>query len=287
MDLKKIINHDIPETIITSISTTNIQVNRSQRQPIPRCFETRQHKDFQIASEFTSKLSKLIKDNANDNDFQEINNKSSHCPKKPKLGNSAQSKGLVYSELNLVRVEEWLPVLKIDEKGIAVKLHPLDILPLNQTMYKNLSFLLEDQYTITNIYFRSYFSILQQMKNTHQFLFKWPANENAFFSELAGLRQSCSAEIREISGSTEKWELHLKPSKERTILFGYLIKTSEIHRIITESAKNLLLARKLPLILDLDDTLVRVVGDAPGRYVSVSDSLKGIPETINTSSRSR
>ena len=40
--------------------------------------------------------------------------------------------------------------------------------------------------------------------------------------------------------------------------------------MIQDQADSLLRSRKIPLVLDLDDTLVRVVGDMPGRYVPES-----------------
>lgn len=57
-------------------------------------------------------------------------------------------------------------------------------------------------------------------------------------------------------------------------IFGYLVKVDEIQRIIQEKVNILLHSRKLPLVLDLDDTLVRAVGDTPGRYVTQVDSTK-------------
>jgi hypothetical protein len=38
-------------------------------------------------------------------------------------------------------------------------------------------------------------------------------------------------------------------------------------RIIKEQQEGLLRQRRLPLVLDLDDTLVRLVGNETGRYV--------------------
>jgi hypothetical protein len=38
-------------------------------------------------------------------------------------------------------------------------------------------------------------------------------------------------------------------------------------RIIKEQQDGLLRQRRLPLVLDLDDTLVRLVGNETGRYV--------------------
>jgi hypothetical protein len=46
--------------------------------------------------------------------------------------------------------------------------------------------------------------------------------------------------------------------------------------MVNDKTAALLKSRRLPLVLDLDDTLVRVVGDAPSRYVSHADSLTGL-----------
>lgn len=45
-------------------------------------------------------------------------------------------------------------------------------------------------------------------------------------------------------------------------------------RIVRESLDELLAQRKLPLVLDLDDTLVRLVGEGSDRFVSESDLHK-------------
>jgi hypothetical protein len=62
---------------------------------------------------------------------------------------------------------------------------------------------------------------------------------------------------------------------ERTI-FGYLCKPLELQKVIQEQADMLLRSRKLPLVLDLDDTLVRVVGNKPGRYVPEHQASQGL-----------
>lgn len=65
--------------------------------------------------------------------------------------------------------------------------------------------------------------------------------------------------------SNNIYELHLKPSKG--VIFGYICRPEDIQKIINDQIESSLRARKLPLVLDLDDTLVRLVGNAPGRYV--------------------
>lgn len=66
------------------------------------------------------------------------------------------------------------------------------------------------------------------------------------------------------------WQLHLKPGKERTTIFGYLIRPEDIKKVIRDRADLFFKARKIPLVLDLDDTLVRAVGEETGRYVHPS-----------------
>ena len=79
--------------------------------------------------------------------------------------------------------------------------------------------------------------------------------------------------IREENSKTD-WDLHLKPSKGT--VFGYILKPEDMERIVKDQAESLLRSRRLPLVLDLDDTLVRAVGDSPGRYVLPEDALTGI-----------
>ncbi|RUS18702.1 hypothetical protein BC938DRAFT_475916 [Jimgerdemannia flammicorona] len=84
--------------------------------------------------------------------------------------------------------------------------------------------------------------------------------------------KSAYTNIRE-EGSSEIWELHLKPSRDRSNIFGYICKHSDMQRIIREQQDGMLKLRRLPLVLDLDDTLVRLVGSEPGRYVPESALL--------------
>lgn len=57
-------------------------------------------------------------------------------------------------------------------------------------------------------------------------------------------------------------------------LFGYLIKHDDVMRIVKESMDELMMQRKLPLVLDLDDTLVRLVGEGSDRFVPERDLPK-------------
>ncbi|KAL1922653.1 uncharacterized protein VTP21DRAFT_10192 [Calcarisporiella thermophila] len=105
---------------------------------------------------------------------------------------------------------------------------------------------------------------MHQKNIGHRFIFDFP--DHAWFKELSGMRKSAYTLIKE-ENSSEVWELHLKPSRDRSNIFGYLIKSREVERIVREQQENLLRQRRLPLVLDLDDTLVRLVGNSQDRYV--------------------
>ncbi|KAF9199209.1 hypothetical protein BGZ49_010710, partial [Haplosporangium sp. Z 27] len=79
--------------------------------------------------------------------------------------------------------------------------------------------------------------------------------------------------------SSVQWELHLKPSRDRTNIFGYICKHDDLVNMINSQKFNLLKARRLPLVLDLDDTLVRLVGSERTRYVSETDAAK-VPSRV-------
>jgi hypothetical protein len=53
-----------------------------------------------------------------------------------------------------------------------------------------------------------------------------------------------------------------------------LLKRSDIVGFIRESVSELLRNRKLPLVLDLDDTLVRLIGEKSDRFVKEADVHK-------------
>lgn len=57
-------------------------------------------------------------------------------------------------------------------------------------------------------------------------------------------------------------------------MFGYLLKQSDIIGFVKESVTELMKYRKLPLVLDLDDTLVRLIGEGSDRFVKEADIHK-------------
>ncbi|KAI8613551.1 hypothetical protein BC830DRAFT_467085 [Chytriomyces sp. MP71] len=128
------------------------------------------------------------------------------------------------------------------------------------------TFLLESEYAIKEMLPRSFFNILHAHNVQHNFVFNFTNPEHVVFKEMAGLRKTGYFTIKEAS-SNEVWELHLKQSRERTNFFGYLIRASDLRNFIQQRATSLTVSRKLPLVLDLDDTLVRMIGNEEGRYV--------------------
>ncbi|KAI8997272.1 NLI interacting factor-like phosphatase-domain-containing protein [Pilobolus umbonatus] len=130
--------------------------------------------------------------------------------------------------------------------------------------------LLEDSYEIQGAYPRGFFVMMAKRSIQHNFVFTYP--DHPWFEDLYGLRKSAYIGMRTEDG--ELWELHLKPSRDKLYLFGYLIKHVDMIRIVKESMNELIFQRKLPLVLDLDDTLVRLVGEGNDRYVPEADIPK-------------
>lgn len=58
-------------------------------------------------------------------------------------------------------------------------------------------------------------------------------------------------------------------------IFGYICKHDYLANVINGQKMNLLHNRRLPLVLDLDDTLVRLIGNERTRYVSEADAMTG------------
>ena len=176
---------------------------------------------------------------------------------------------LIFSSTNIVQPSQWEPslVLPAEYGSTKLSLSTLEILPLRP----GLQFSLEPCYIVEKMLPRSYFNILQQCSIGHTFVFSWPKPDHIFFQEMAGMRKSTFVRVTE-TNSREKWELHLKPSKERTYIFGYLCKPEDIKKFVQSGAEAMLRSRKIPLVLDLDDTLVRIVGNIPKRNVSQSDA---------------
>ncbi|KAJ3072852.1 hypothetical protein HDU98_002775 [Podochytrium sp. JEL0797] len=142
------------------------------------------------------------------------------------------------------------------------------------------TFLLESEYTLKSLLPRSYFNLLHAHNVQHQFVFQFTNPEHVLFKEMYGLRKTAYFTIKE-AGSTEEWEFHLKPSRERTNFFGYLIRAADLRAFIQQRVTMMVASRKLPLVLDLDDTLVRMIGNEEGRYVP-SQLAKLVPNRVRT-----
>ncbi|KAI8639866.1 hypothetical protein BD408DRAFT_349057 [Parasitella parasitica] len=130
--------------------------------------------------------------------------------------------------------------------------------------------LLEDVYEIQGAYPRGFFVMMAKRQIQHNFVFELP--DHPWFEDLYGLRKSAYVAMRTEDG--ELYELHLKPSRDKQFLFGYLVKHEDMIRIVKDSMNELLHCRKLPLVLDLDDTLVRIVGEGNERHVPEADIPK-------------
>ncbi|KAL1926585.1 hypothetical protein VTP01DRAFT_5706 [Rhizomucor pusillus] len=116
---------------------------------------------------------------------------------------------------------------------------------------------LEESYQIEGAYPRGFFVAMAKRELQHNFVFRHP--DHPYFEDLYGLRRSAYFTMRTETG--EQWELHLKASRDKMFLFGYLCKHDALTQIVKDSVNVLLSQRRLPLVLDLDDTLVRAVGD--------------------------
>ena len=117
----------------------------------------------------------------------------------------------------------------------------------------NISICLERNHKIIGTRHRAFFSLFQEQN--HSFVFDWPVPDSGYFQELSGLRKTCYFLVRE-ANSNEYWELHLKPSKERAYMFAYVINPDIMKSKISAHADALLRAQKIPLVLDLDDTVL-------------------------------
>ncbi|KAG2171693.1 hypothetical protein INT43_008073 [Umbelopsis isabellina] len=154
---------------------------------------------------------------------------------------------------------EWRPQLTLPSSNDSIPLVTREILhkPGDPKL------LLEENYDVPGAVPRSFFVVMAHRGITHSFVFDFP--DHAWFHDLAGFRKSAYIVLRCEQGHL--WELHLKPARDKANLFGYLCKHSDMLRIIKEQQEGLLRQRRLPLVLDLDDTLVRLVGNETGRYV--------------------
>lgn len=213
---------------------------------------------FDFTQAFISSITNIVANNQEQFQYLDRSNES-HISLETE-SQKPHSNGLVFSQQSLPT--SWNPTLILPEsyQCKSIQLYSLEIFPLKLP----LAFHLNETYKIEKVLPRSFFGIICQCNITHTFVFNLAERENPFFQELSGMRQSSSVTITELN-SRETWELHLKPSKG--VVFGYLCKPDDLNQVIQDQTDLLLRSRKLPLVLDLDDTLVRVVGNQTGRYV--------------------
>ncbi|KAJ3137418.1 hypothetical protein HK100_000687 [Physocladia obscura] len=177
-------------------------------------------------------------------------------------------------KLNLPQNDGSLPI----EKTEAQFVHFTAVQMIRRNSYPPI--LLESEYTLKSLLPRSFFNMLQTNGVPHNFVFSFSNSEHGFFKEMAGLRKTAYINMKEAT-SNEVWELHLKTSRERTNVFGYLVRAADVRNFIQQRLTMLTTSRKLPLVLDLDDTLVRMVGsDERGNVPPNQAEL--VPDRVRT-----
>ncbi|KAI8596018.1 hypothetical protein EDD21DRAFT_328690, partial [Dissophora ornata] len=172
---------------------------------------------------------------------------------------------------------DWQPTLSLDLISPGSNPSTLKIREVFPQQDLQPIFHLEKQYMIRASLPRSFYMVMAQHNIRHCCVFDFPVGDK-WWGDLSGMRKSAYIDFT-AENSQVQWELHLKPSRDRTNIFGYLCKHDDIVNVIRNQKYNLLKARRLPLVLDLDDTLVRLVGNERSRYVSEVDAAK-VPARI-------
>ncbi|KAF9369927.1 hypothetical protein CPB97_003165, partial [Podila verticillata] len=165
---------------------------------------------------------------------------------------------------------EWKPTLSLDAISPGFSSSTLKTREFFPQPELHPYFFLESNYMIRASLPRSFYIIMAQHGIRHCCVFDFPVG-NKWWSELSGMRKSTYIDIR-AENSSVRWELHLKPSRDRSNVFGYICQHDDLVKLISAQKFNLLKSRRLPLVLDLDDTLVRLVGNERTRYVSETDA---------------
>ncbi|KAI9593161.1 hypothetical protein BDF19DRAFT_170865 [Syncephalis fuscata] len=160
------------------------------------------------------------------------------------------------------------------EYAPSVELRPVHVQPVLGRF-----FILDPEYRIAGVLPRGCYSSLHQLQIKFSFVFQFP--QHSWFEDMAGMRKSAYFMIRE-RGSNTPWELHLKPARDKQTLFGYICEPTALRNCAVQQIQHLLNSRRLPLVLDLDDTLVRLISDDdPVRYVPEKQAAT-VPERIRT-----
>jgi len=177
----------------------------------------------------------------------------------------------------VTQLQSWKPIfITPDNEEIALPLQHFfpTSLPLDYC------FVLKDKFKVDCTLSRSYYNIVKECANYHHpFIFNYPEPpmQDVFFAECARMKRSVViSNIREKNSETT-WELHLKPTVKENLIFGYICKPDHLYRKVAEKVDDLMERRKLPLVLDLDDTLVRYLPDP-----EITEYIKKTPHRVKT-----
>jgi hypothetical protein len=206
MDTEAVIKEPAKEEINTQIKAEtkeeiNTQIKAETKEeiipPIKQDGSVPTRKEI-IALAFQTNMAKILK-HASEDDLRFINNSKRVMRSLTEFSHSQH-------------LTSWNPVFTLDPScGVGrFTLKSLEILPLRP----GTTFVLDSHYNINTLLPRSVFSIIQQHNIGYTFVFKWPEPDNVFFRDMAGMRQSTMVTIRD--KMKEEWQLHLKPTKERT-----------------------------------------------------------------------
>ncbi|KAI9319727.1 hypothetical protein BX666DRAFT_1319475 [Dichotomocladium elegans] len=194
-------------------------------------------------------------------------------------GNSLSPSKLCLGPSIVHKPSQWRPTLSLES---VLKNQPVPVdrrtgrpcskqvqLTTHEVVYRGTepSFLLEEHYEIQGVDPRGIFFIFAQLQMGHSFVFLNP--DHPWFDDIYGLRKTAYITLKSEAGDI--YELHFKGARDK-YLFGYLCKREDIIQAARSAMEAIVFNRKLPLVLDLDDTLVRLVGDGNDRYVPESDA---------------
>jgi hypothetical protein len=177
----------------------------------------------------------------------------------------------------VTQLQSWKPIFITPEnEEVALTLEHFfpTSLPLD------CCFVLQDKFKVDCTLSRSYYGIVKECANYHHpFIFNYPEApmQDVFFAECARMKKSVVISNIKEKNSETIWELHLKPTVKENLIFGYICKPDHLYRKVAEKVDDLMARRKLPLILDLDDTLVRYLPDP-----EITEYIKKTPHRVKT-----
>ncbi|KAJ3187283.1 hypothetical protein HDU85_006570 [Gaertneriomyces sp. JEL0708] len=198
---------------------------------------------------------------------------------------------------------EWSPKLILPTPyGIEVALE----LERVQSKPKGTTFCLEPFYKVTRVLPRSHVDTLKSMRGDimRTFLFRNPIagvdvstltgegrRVAEFWRMIIGEKKSLVWEISDKEGNS--WELYVKPDEtlnkrgeppklKNIRLEGYLQRQFTLRSLLSSKVQDLISKRKLPLVLDIDDTLLRIVGSNSAKYIPTERLAEVDPSRILT-----